>query len=295
MTDNSNTPGAGQQGSPAPQVPATPAIQFERAEFGVPAGAAAPAIFCHACKSPVGEAYYAFGQNIVCARCRDGLMAALASGSRLGRLLRATAFGVLAACAGTLIWFAIRKATGYEIGLVAIVVGLMVGTAVRKGSGGRGGIGYQLLAVFLTYSSIVANYVPDVYQALSESFEEHRVERNSAATQPSAGEGATATTQSAAAAGDEGGAGPSPMLTHAGPVTKFFLPLLFLLILFAIAFVAPVLVGVRNVIGLLIIGFALWEAWKINRARRLVFTGPHRVGASPGDAMSATTGTGPAA
>ena len=34
-----------------------------------------------------------------------------------------------------------------------------MGKAVRKGTGNRGGAFYQLLAVFLTYSSIVAMHV----------------------------------------------------------------------------------------------------------------------------------------
>src|SRR5207245_910442 len=42
-----------------------------------------------------------------------------------------------------------------EFGLVAVVVGVLVGGAVRKGSNGRGGWRYQLLAMFLTYSAVV--------------------------------------------------------------------------------------------------------------------------------------------
>src|SRR6266566_11816 len=59
------------------------------------------------------------------------------------------------AVVGAAVYFGIAALTGYEFGLVAIVVGLLVGGAVRKGSNGRGGRRYQLLAVFLTYTAVV--------------------------------------------------------------------------------------------------------------------------------------------
>jgi hypothetical protein len=37
-----------------------------------------------------------------------------------------------------------------------------------------------------------------------------------------------------------------------------------------------------NVIGLLIIGFALWEAWKLNAHRPLPISGPYQISAAPG-------------
>ena len=58
--------------------------------------------------------------------------------------------------------------TGYEIGLIAIQVGFLVGGAVRAGSEGRGGRGYQVLAVLLIYISICANYMPDIYAPVLE-------------------------------------------------------------------------------------------------------------------------------
>jgi len=44
-----------------------------------------------------------------------------------------------------------------------------------------------------------------------------------------------------------------------------------------LSLVAPFLGGLRNILGLLIIAFALYEAWIINRARHLTFNGPHRL------------------
>lgn len=43
----------------------------------------------------------------------------------------------------------------------------------------------------------------------------------------------------------------------------------------------PFLAGVKNLLGLLIIGFGLWEAWKLNRRTDLSISGPFQVGAAP--------------
>lgn len=48
--------------------------------------------------------------------------------------------------------------------------------------------------------------------------------------------------------------------------------------LLLVSIAAPFLAGIENVIGLLIIGFALWQAWHMNRRVPLVFTGPYAVG-----------------
>ena len=64
--------------------------------------------------------------------------------------------------------YVIMLKTGYEIALVAILVGFIVGKAVRAGSGGGGGRAYQVLAVALTYCSIVSSYVPRILDEVSK-------------------------------------------------------------------------------------------------------------------------------
>jgi hypothetical protein len=51
--------------------------------------------------------------------------------------------------------------------------------------------------------------------------------------------------------------------------------------LLGLALSIPIITGFNNPIGLLIVGFALWEAFKINRKTPLVITGPHLVGPGP--------------
>ena len=62
-----------------------------------------------------------------------------------------------------------------------------------------------------------------------------------------------------------------------------------LIVVFKVSLVVPFLGGSKNAIGLLIIGFALWEAWKFNARRPLPITGPYYVG-PPGRAPGISTG-----
>ena len=50
--------------------------------------------------------------------------------------------------------------------------------------------------------------------------------------------------------------------------------------LFAFTLALPFLSGFDNIMGLVIIAIALYEAWKVNRAARFVVSGPYRVGAA---------------
>ena len=61
------------------------------------------------------------------------------------------------------------------------------------------------------------------------------------------------------------------------PVIPLTAILLMLVIAFAIAAAAPFLAGAENIIGLLIIAFGLFEAWKINKRAEVTMTGPFSV------------------
>jgi hypothetical protein len=143
-------------------------LQFEKAEYADPSTAAA----CAGCQRGLSGTYYAVGDQILCPSCAESLRARLADqGSRAGRIVRATGAGLGAAALGSLLYYAIIALTGYELGLIAIVVGYGVGVAVRWGSYGRGGWRYQGLAMALTYLSIVTAYVPPILQGLRANIE----------------------------------------------------------------------------------------------------------------------------
>ena len=227
-------------------------LQFEIAEHATPTPAVtrAPVQACAACGRPITSEYFAINNKAICPTCRERFDSR-PKGSDVARFGLATLYGAGAALLGAILWFAIRRISGYEIGLVAIAVGFMVGKAVRKGSGNRGGVAFQILAVVLTYCGIAGNYVPDVAQVFVQSYHQrHANDASPEAHIPAA-----------------------TMAILAVYVIKF-------------SFMFPFLGGMDNAIGLLIIGFALWQAWKFNRRRVLPITGPYQLGtAIPGTAV----------
>jgi hypothetical protein len=234
---------------------------------------------CVVCKQPIHSTYFAVGDKILCPACCE-LVTAPPTGSGLGRFLKAACLGFGAGLLGAILWFAIRRMANLEIGLIAILVGLMVGMAVRRGSGGRGGRRYQVLAVVITYCCIAVNYMPDIFEALVAAAREQEqaaaAERANGAAPT--GTGAAAETPAKADSPDETANNQSPELAD-GPVSFWeglsALVLLFVLV-FGLSLAAPFLAGVQNLIGLLIISFALWEAWRFTASQSLPISGPYQ-------------------
>ncbi len=141
-----------------------PTLDFERAE---PVTPAAEGLRCAGCGQPIIDAYWQVNVQVACEKCKN-LLARERATRRPGRFLLAGVLGTLAAALGAAVWYAVRAATNYEFGLLAIAIGFGVGFAVKKGGQGRGGWAYQALAVFLTYMSIVSTYVPLIVKSIAE-------------------------------------------------------------------------------------------------------------------------------
>jgi len=54
-----------------------------------------------------------------------------------------------------------------------------------------------------------------------------------------------------------------------------------LALIIALAYAAPIMIGITSPLHLLIAGFALYEAWKLNRGVALQVAGPYPAAASP--------------
>jgi hypothetical protein len=222
---------------------------------------------CATCHQPIVDAYYEINGKTICARCREITVQSLAGGSRWGRFVRAAIFGSVAGLIGAAIWGGIRAFTGYDLGLIAVLVGVIVGTAVRAGSRGRGGLAYQFLAVVLTYSSVAASIMPAVLIGMNESFETERQK------QQLSDAGTTTMPVAATAPESEQDAGAS--LENMSTAGKFGAVCMALAFTFIFSAIVPIMSG--DILWMLIISFALWEAWKINKAQKLVINGPFQL------------------
>jgi hypothetical protein len=126
-------------------------LQFDQAE---PANPTSIGVTCAGCKRPIEDEYYEINGKIVCTTCSQQIAASLRGGSGFARLLKASVFGFAAAVLGAAVYYGVQRVTGLNIGYVAILVGFLVGGAVRKGTGNRGGLLYQFLALILSYLAI---------------------------------------------------------------------------------------------------------------------------------------------
>jgi hypothetical protein len=131
-----------------------PNLQFERAE--VPT----TGVSCHACKQSIAAQYFQINGSPTCNACRDSVVKLLDVGFNPTDFAKALGLGSLAAVGGAALWYAVAYFTGYELGLIAIVVGVMVGKAIQWVIHGRGGLPFQILAITLTYGAIAIANVP---------------------------------------------------------------------------------------------------------------------------------------
>jgi hypothetical protein len=279
---------------PAQPEPAKPSdLQFDHAEYQTPA---ASAVTCTLCQQEVPDQYYEINGKVICPTCRTALEARFTGGSRLGRFLRAGLFGSIAAALGSGIYYGVVKLTNYHLSLISILVGWMVGSAVRRGAHYRGGLVYQLMAVFLTYTSIVSTYIPEIVAAFADAGKQEVADAPPVpaapklrdAVEPKPNEAAEPNPKAAVDPKPEAVGEPkqeaaaevikAPVAPDAGREPKQMNDPPPAILILVVAFVAPFLAIRKNFLLLVIIFFALQQAWRLNRKPQITINGPYRVG-----------------
>lgn len=237
-------------------------LRFDRAE---PAAAGAAAA-CSACGRPFGAEYFLLNGAVACGACCAAVEQALRRRAGAGLFFKALLFGCVAALVCAIGWALIRHLTGYELGIVAVVVGVAVGGAVRKGSGGRGGVAFQLIAVLLTYGTVSASLVPDLFAAMARIGEERAAVGG--APDPDLPAAASEPASSPATAPAEDG--------RDDPITAAEVALALAALGFLILSM-PVLLAIESPLFGLIMAFSLFEAWRVNRRARPQISGPYAI------------------
>lgn len=264
-------------------------LDFETAQTEGAAGRSA--LLCNGCQREITNQYFTAGEAIFCDACRHQYEAELRNQSGLGLFAKAGFLGLLAALAGAALWGGVIWITSYELGLIAVVVGFMVGAAVKVGTGGRGGLVYQFMAVAFTYLAVSLAYVPLVFQGFQEIADEETAlleEGEEGMLPPLEGEvgefdeyalaeealDVELAFEEAAFEGEELAFEDLDADAEVGMAGM----LVFGVGMLAVAAALPFLAGVENIIGLAIIGFALWQAWSINKKVDFSVSGPYHVG-----------------
>lgn len=199
--------------------------------------------------------------------------------------LRTVVYGGGAAIVGAALYFWVAALTGRELAITAVAVGHLVGRGVFGGSGRRGGRGYQLLAVSLTYLAIVSAYVPlavrDLAHANGVALDSMLAAADSAhtrATRPGRDAGAfvvaqTGSTRGSSARISDGSIGSSVVTptielgAHDRRRLSRTTIALGILVLLGYAAAAPLLAGSANMVGLVMLAAAMLEAWRLTARR----------------------------
>ncbi len=96
-------------------------LQFDQADYDEDAQAASQV--CSACNDSLGAQYFLVNNHVVCESCVEQLNAMRSAGSPYSRFGLAVVVGLVAGALGAGLYFAIAELTGYEFGLIAMVVG----------------------------------------------------------------------------------------------------------------------------------------------------------------------------
>ena len=269
----------------------TEELQFDRVVSDAAAegqSSQRPAVACAGCSTPIHTEYYHVNGHTTCDRCRDTVAAQVAVPRGWKPFVLAAALGVGAAIAGAIVYYAVIAITDFEIGIVAILIGYMVGWAIRKGTAGRGGRRFQILAAVLTYWAVGLAYTPLAFKGESDGDAEKpaavasdsardsvtaSVSASTTAPAPAAAIASSSDSAKAPAAGNEEGKdGDGSLLVAFG-------------VLFALVFALPVMVVFGSLpsglLSAIIIFVGIHQAWRMTAAPPLKISGPYRVGAQP--------------
>jgi len=152
--------------------------QFSTAEYAAKPGGTP----CKSCVQAITGPYYKVNGVAVCATCAQRIKAKITADSH-SAFGRGILFGVGGAILGFIIYTAFALMTGLVAGIVSLAVGFLVGKAIVKGSGGVGGIRYQVAAVVLNYMAVSLAAVPI---AVSQYKKQHSAQQQVQVSDPAA-------------------------------------------------------------------------------------------------------------
>ena len=213
-------------------------------------------VACALCHRTIPDEYYDVNGQSVCDLCRSQLAQLAETPRSWSVFAMAGLFGLGAAIAGAILYYAVIAITNFEIGFVAIAIGYMVGWAVRKGAGGRGGRRFQVLALLLTYWAVGLAYTPITFKQMIEEDKKQTAQASTTAPEPTTTDTSDVTT--------------TELATAVAFLVGFSLAL-------------PVLVVISSLPGGLISGaiiaFGMQQAWKMTAVPTLLISGPYRIAA----------------
>jgi predicted secreted protein len=224
---------------------------------------------CSICHAAIPAEFFVLRGLLVCPTCAEGIQQRQAGRDKVRRALL---FGAVTAAVSALVWYLLTAATSRQLAAFAVVAGLAVGLAVHQGSGGRGGLRYQVTAALLVYAAFVLRYVPPVFGGIADAIKQEHATRMQAENQPGAGAqvpappAPTATTPATAA--------PEPGAAASRPSTLATLKAYFVFtaVAWGLVLASPFMPGTTGALTLLSLAAGMALAFRLNH--RVPIRGP---------------------
>lgn len=229
-------------------------LSFDKATYMAEAGAGPP---CANCNGALGDQYWQWQSRAICESCRGRVASVLEASQSKKAFGRAALLGGATALGCGIAYAIFVAVTDYQLALVTIAIAFLIAKVMRRCSAGIGGRKFQILAVALTYLASAMGYAPAVWSGLREASATHQEAKG-----PKSAAVSAAVQEKNESSAEQAGLG--------GAIVGVAL-------IFAFTLAAPILAATDAPIGLLIVGFGLWEAWKLSRGVPLSLDGPYRV------------------
>lgn len=221
---------------------------------------------CSLCQEAIADAFFTLRGLLLCPGCASAIVERQ---GRHGSRHRATLYGLAAATIGATLWFLATRASGWPLSVLAVFVGAGVGMAVHQGSGGSGGLRFQITAALLVYAAFVLRAVPPIFGGIAQAIEkEHAASVMRKGIQPGPGQPESHVDQAgAASAPARTGAVPAPETISILTTVKAYF--VFTLVAWGLVLASPFMQTTSSLFGTLCLALGIAIAWRLNRRVRL--------------------------
>jgi hypothetical protein len=214
---------------------------------------------CSLCHAALAGEYFTLRGLCLCPGCAEKIRERQRG---RGNLRRALLFGFMVAAVLACLWFLAASASGRPLSPIALLAGVVVGLAVHQGSGGCGGLRYQVIAMLLVYVAFVVRFVPPVWGGMADAIKQEHAAAPAAAPPSPAPATAPAPPSAAPQAAVPAPGQPSTFAT----LKAYFV---FTVIAWGLVLASPFLPSTTSPLALLSLAAGMALAFRLNRRPRL--------------------------